>query len=182
MIGASDKRDFEAFVLGSSDKLLRAAFLLCGDRGHAEDLVQTALLRTARHWRSARSNPGAYTRRVLINLSTDRWRSRSRRPSELPLDNLPLDNLPKASVAPADGDAWVDRDELLQATRTLPARQRSVLVLRFFNDLSVEETAATLAISTGTVKSQTVRALHALRSALTDHDSATRPTPKEIPC
>jgi RNA polymerase sigma-70 factor (sigma-E family) len=177
MIGHSDKRDFEAFVEHSSDKLLRTAYLLCGDRGHAEDLVQTALLRTARHWPTARRNPGSYTRRVLVNLATDRWRSRARQPSELPLESLP-----GARIARIDADVWLDRDALLRATRALPARQRAVLVLRFFDDLSVEETAAALGISTGTVKSQTFRALNALRSALTDHDSITHPSQKEIPC
>ena len=64
MIASRDRRSFDAFVTASSDRLLRTAYLLTGDRGHAEDVVQTALLRTARRWRTARSNPDAYARLV----------------------------------------------------------------------------------------------------------------------
>jgi RNA polymerase sigma-70 factor (sigma-E family) len=158
MIPAADKRAFEAFVAGSSTGLLRTAYLLCGDRGHAEDLVQTALLRTARRWRTARQQPEAYARRVVVNLAKDRWRMLSRRPAETAFDT---------EVEVRADDTVLDRDVLLRATRQLPAGQRAVLVLRFFDDLSVEDTAAALGCSTGTVKSQTSRALGNLRSALT---------------
>ena len=66
-----DARTFERFVTGSSDRLVRTAYLLCGDRGHAEDIVQTALLRTARRWRTARERPEAYARAVVVNLAKD---------------------------------------------------------------------------------------------------------------
>lgn len=158
MIPAADKRAFEGFVAASSTRLLRTAYLLCGDRGHAEDLVQTALLRTARRWRTARQHPEAYARRVVVNLAKDRWRTLSRRPAETAFDTdveAPVDESP------------LDREALLRATRQLPAGQRAVLVLRFFDDLSIEDTAAALGVSTGTVKSQTSRALGNLRSALT---------------
>lgn len=161
MIPSADRRAFEQFVAASSDRLLRTAYLLCGDRGHAEDLVQTALLRTARRWRTARQQPEAYTRRVVVNLAKDRWRLLGRRPAETAIE----DGLELAAIPVSDGLA--DRDELLRATRLLPAGQRAVLVLRYFDDLSVEETAATLGCSTGTVKSQTARALTRLRVALT---------------
>jgi RNA polymerase sigma-70 factor (sigma-E family) len=149
MIPLGERRAFEAFVGTSSDRLLRTAYLLCGDRGHAEDLVQTALLRTARRWRSAREQPEAYARRVVVNLAKDRWRLLSRRPVETPIV------------------ADVRLPELLHATRQLAPGQRAVLVLRYFDDLTVEETAAALGCSTGTVKSQTSRALDNLRAALT---------------
>ncbi|MBS2939676.1 SigE family RNA polymerase sigma factor [Nocardioides sp. J2M5] len=153
-----DQAGFDAFVRRSSDRLLRTAYLMCGDRQHAEDLVQTALLRTARRWSSARAEPEAYARRVVVNLARDRWRSLSRRPDEAPLE---LD----VPVPVRDGVA--DRDQLLRAARRLPAGQRAVLVLRYFDDLSVADTAAALGCSTGTVKSQTARALGTLRAALT---------------
>ena len=163
MIGRDDQRAFDAFVHASSDRLLRTAYLLTGDRGHAEDLVQTALLRTARRWSTAREEPAAYARRVLVNLAKDRWRDLRRRPGEAPLE---------IDVAVPVTDGIVDRDQLLRAARGLPAGQRAVLVLRYFDDLSVADTAAALGCSEGTVKSQTARALDRLRSALTA-------TPKE---
>ncbi|GAA4701858.1 SigE family RNA polymerase sigma factor [Nocardioides conyzicola] len=161
MIPSRDRRAFDEFVATSADRLVRTAYLLCGDRGHAEDLVQTALLRTARRWRTARRQPEAYARRVVVNLSKDRWRDLARRPAEAPLEGAEA----TASIGVVDG--LLDRDELLRATAQLPSGQRAVLVLRYFDDLSVEETAATLGCSTGTVKSQTSRALDRLRVALT---------------
>lgn len=158
MIPPRDRPAFDAFVASSSDRLLRTAYLLCGDRGHAEDLVQTALMRTARQWRRARDFPEAYARRTVVNLAKDRWRQRGRRPVEAPLDT---------DIAEPETDALGDRDALLRAAQRLPAGQRAVLVLRYFDDLSVEETAATLGCSAGTVKSQTARALGNLRAALT---------------
>ena len=158
MISRADQPAFDAFVRRSSDRLLRTAYLLCGDRGHAEDLVQTALLRTARRWPSARTAPEAYARRVVVNLAKDRWRTLHRRPGEAPLE---------ADVVVPLHDGVADRDQLLRAARQLPPGQRAVLVLRYFDDLSVADTAAALGCSTGTVKSQTARALERLRAALT---------------
>jgi RNA polymerase sigma-70 factor (sigma-E family) len=148
---------FDDFVAASSHRLLRTAYLLCGDHGHAEDLVQTALLRTARRWRQARDSPEAYARAVVVNLAKDRWRQLGRQPAESPLDM----DVPDPHV-----DVFSERDVLLRAAQRLPAGQRAVLVLRYFDDLSVEETAAALGCSTGTVKSQTSRALDNLRAAL----------------
>jgi RNA polymerase sigma-70 factor (sigma-E family) len=163
VIGASDRRAFDAFVTASSDRLLRTAYLLTGDRGHAEDVVQTALLRTARRWRTARGAPEPYARAVVVNLAKDRWRQLSRRPDETPIE---------VDLPSAEHDGLLDRDLLLRAARGLPSGQRAVLVLRFFDDLSVEDTAAALGCSTGTVKSQTSRALANLRAVL----SPTTPT------
>ena len=164
MIGGRDQQEFEAFVAASSDRLLRTAYLLTGDAGHAEDVVQSALLRTARRWRSARRSPEAYARTTVANLVKDRWRSLGRRPSEAPLEHdVPL-------AAPDD---LLDRDALMRAARELPPGQRAVLVLRYFDDLSVEDTAKALGVTAGTVKSQTSRALAGLRAALTSE----RPDP-----
>jgi len=165
VIGGRDREEFEGFVAASSDRLVRTAYLLTGDAGHAEDIVQSALLRTARRWRSARRSPEAYARTVVANLAKDRWRHLGRRPAEAPLEHdAPLTGPP---------DDRVDRDALMQAARGLPPGQRAVLVLRYFDDLSVEETAAALGCSVGTVKSQTSRALASLRTALTA-DTATK--------
>ncbi|MBM7516659.1 SigE family RNA polymerase sigma factor [Nocardioides nitrophenolicus] len=162
MIGRAHEREFEEFVRTSADGLVRTAYLLCGDAGHAEDLVQVTLLRTARRWRTARRNPRAYARRVLVNLTRDRWRNLARRPREAPLD---------ADVPLLDEDG--DHDALITAVRDLPHGQRAVVALRFLDGLSVEETAAALGCSTGTVKSQTHRALASLRRALTPTGGAT---------
>jgi RNA polymerase sigma-70 factor (sigma-E family) len=166
MIGRRDQQAFEVFVGKASSRLLRTAYLLSGDRGHAEDLVQTALFRTARRWPHARSQPEAYARRVLVNLAKDRWRTRGRRVAEVAeVAEVAL----AADVAWPEGDGVLEREHLLAAVRTLPAGQRAVLVLRFFDDLSVADTAAALDCSEGTVKSQTSRALDRLRSVL-DHE------------
>jgi RNA polymerase sigma-70 factor (sigma-E family) len=163
MIGRREQRAFEGFVAGASARLLRTAYLLTGDRGHAEDLVQTALLRTARRWSRARRQPEAYARRVLVNLAKDRWRTRRRRVDEVAVDP---DVRGDVAATGGEGDAVLEREHLLAAVRTLPAGQRAVLVLRFFDDLSVAETAAALDCSEGTVKSQTSRALDRLRGVL----------------
>ena len=158
MIGGRDRQEFEAFVAASSDRLLRTAYLLTGDAGHAEDVVQSALLRTARRWRSARRR-----RRRTRGPWSPTWprtagAALGRRPAEAPLEHdVPL----------AAHEGLLDRDALMRAARGLPPGQRAVLVLRYFDDLSVEETAAALGVTTGTVKSQTSRALAGLRAALT---------------
>jgi len=161
VIGDRDRQEFEEFVAASSDRLLRIAYLLTGDVGHAEDVVQSALLRTARRWHSARRSPEAYARTTVVNLVKDRWRSLGRRPIEAPLKRDTVATRDDASY-----DSRLDRDLLMRAARALPLSQRAVLVLRYFDDLSVEETARTLGITTGTVKSHTSRALANLRSAL----------------
>jgi len=150
--------DFDEFVRVSSPGLLRTAYLLTGDRGHAEDVVQTALLQVARKWRRIRDEPTPYARRTVVNLAKNRRRERSRRPRES-----------TATVDP--GYAQLESDVLLQqvllpAVMDLPVGQRAVLVLRYFQDLSIEQTATALGCSTGTVKSQTHHALNKLREAL----------------
>jgi RNA polymerase sigma-70 factor (sigma-E family) len=158
MIGSRrDQREFETFVAGASGRLMRTAYLLCGDSGHAEDLVQATLLRTARRWHRARQQPEAYARRVLVNLAKDRWRSLRRRVDEV---------ASVADVVVSEDDVVLERQHLLAAMRELSAGQRAVLVLRFFDDLSVAETAAALDCSEGTVKSQTARALDRMRCVL----------------
>jgi RNA polymerase sigma-70 factor (sigma-E family) len=148
--------DFDEFVVGRSPALLRTAVLLVGDRHEAEDLLQTALLRLARHWSRAADNPNAYVRRVLVNLAYDHSRRRRRRPERLGF-------VPEVPHEGADPD---DRDDLIRALRELPERQRATVVLRFWEDLSVAETAALLDCTEGTVKSTTSKALAHLRDHL----------------
>ena len=150
--------DFDEFVRESSPGLLRAAYLLTGDRGHAEDVVQTALIQVARKWPRIRDEPTLYARRAIINLAKNRWRDRSRRPRESIATVEP-------GYAPPDTNVLLQQ-VLLPAVMNLPVRQRAVLVLRYFQDLSVEQTAAALGCSTGTVKSQSHHALNKLREAL----------------
>ena len=141
-----------------SPDLLRSAFLLTADRGLAEDLVQTALLRTYESWSkvSGANDPHAYARRILFNSY-----SRSRRPPRITETS---DRLGDASpIRQPDNDRFEDRDQLRRALRTLGPKQRAVVVLRFYEDLSVEQVAELLNISVGTVKSQTARALSRLR-------------------
>src|SRR5262245_20011373 len=129
MIGSRrEQQAFEMFVADASGRLMRTAYLLCGDRGHAEDLVQSTLMRTARRWPRARQRPEAYARRVLVNLAKDRWRALGRRVEEVAVP---------ADVSSQEEDRVLERERLLAAIRELPPGQRAVLVLRFFDDLSV---------------------------------------------
>jgi RNA polymerase sigma-70 factor (sigma-E family) len=168
---------FEVFVQERSTALLRTAFALTGDRGHAEDMLQVALARTARNWARARAAPDGYVRQALVNLSRDRARSRLRRPPEAP---APPDLDHRHAVAAGD-ELVADRQVVLQALAQLPAGQRQVIVLRFLEDLSVEQTAQLLGISDGTVKSHTSRALARLRELLAELPASARSEPQASP-
>jgi len=152
--------DFEAFVRSSSGGLLRTAVLIVGDRGTAEDLVQVALLRTARRWSTAKDAPEPYARRVLVNLTKDSWRNRARRPRTVSLD--------WDAGEPADdpGVRFAMRDELHSVLAMLPVGQRTVLVLRYLEDLPTAEIADLLGCSEITVRTQSQRALAKVRLAL----------------
>lgn len=150
---------FRQFVAGRYPSLVRTAYLLTGDRGHAEDLVQTALLRTYGAWRRL-ADPGnaeAYTRRVMVRLAA-RWRAR-RWHGERSADRLP-------EIAAGDEAAAVDlADAVRAALLSLPLRQRAVLVLRFYEQRTEVEIADVLGCSVGTVKSRASRGLAGLRTA-----------------
>ena len=162
MISRPYQSEFERFVRASSSKLTRVAFLLCGDRGAAEDLVQVALTRTARRWRVARGNPEAYTRRVVVNLVHDRWRDLARRPAEGFVD---------VEVAAPEERSSPRTERLLEAVEQLSTEQRSAVVLRYIEGLSIEETAAALGCTQAAVKSRAHRGLASLRSLL-EQDAA----------
>jgi RNA polymerase sigma-70 factor (sigma-E family) len=154
--------DFDQFVATHVDDLLRTAYLIVWDEGEAEDLVQECLLKVARRWPRIRrmEQPRAYARRVLVNLALDGARDRAQRRRELE---------PEAPPSPIAADplpALEARAELLQALGQLQERQRAVLVLRYFNDLTEAQVAEVLGCSPGTVKSSASRGLARLREAL----------------
>ena len=147
---------FAEYFAARSGAMRGTAYLLCGDWHRAEDLVQTAFTKLYTHWNKVARHESLdpYVRKVLIRTFIDDGRRgwwRRERPQEIPVEH-------EAAQAPTD-----DRLMLLQALAKVPARQRAVLVLRYWEDMSVEETAAALSCSTGTVKSQASRGLDTLR-------------------
>jgi RNA polymerase sigma-70 factor (sigma-E family) len=158
------RAEFERFAAVHAGGLLRNAYLMVGDRGEAEDLVQECLLRLARRWPRVRSmeHPGAYARRVLFNLALEGGRRRTRRHVELQAVEQPHSD-PRESATAAAVEA---RADLVRALGELPARQRAVLVLRYFADLPEHEVAAILDCPAGTVKSNASRGLERLRQTL----------------
>jgi RNA polymerase sigma-70 factor (sigma-E family) len=154
---AVDEAVFESFVRASGASLLRTAYLLTGDHGLAEDVVQTALERTARHWGRLSGSAEAYTRRAVINTAHDGRRRRLARPVEV---HAPTD----VHQSQSDPTSMIDlRDALVMALRRLPPRQRSVVVCRYVLDLDERQTARELGIGIGTVKASANRGLAALR-------------------
>jgi RNA polymerase sigma-70 factor (sigma-E family) len=157
-VGVSDE-DFREFVMARSPALLRTAFLLLGDRGLAEDLVQSALAKAYRHWDrvSAAGDTEAYVRRIMVNERRSWWRRNRGREVLGPVpDRGGRDEF--AGLA--------ERDAIWQAVLRLPPRTRAVLVLRYWEDLSEAETAQILDCSVGTVKSQASRGLRKLQQAI----------------
>lgn len=146
------------FVAASSARLLRAAWLLTGDAGRAEDLLQSALAKAWRRWRTVSvNNPEAYVRRILYTTYVSGWRRRWRTEVAAP---------PPAELA-GHGDVAeeaADRDAVRRALARLSRQQRAVLVLRYAEDMSVAETATVLGCSEATVKTQASRALAAMRA------------------
>jgi RNA polymerase sigma-70 factor (sigma-E family) len=150
------EREFNDFCAGSSRRLAQFATLLVNDRHTAEDLVQTALVKAYLSWSSARNSPVAYVRRVMLNQRTDWWR-RLRGREQVTAEP------PDAPVFGDLADAHASQDAVLQALRGLTKRERAVVVLRYFEDLSEAQIAAELEIAVGTVKSTLYRALGKLR-------------------
>lgn len=146
--------DFEDFVAARRYALLRTAYLLTGNHHDAEDLVQTALIKVVPKWERIKDSPEWYVRQVLARESMSRWRGRRWR-------EVTTDVLPESTCH--GGTDSSDRIALLEDLRTLSPRQRAVLVLRYFDDLTEADTAAALGISVGTVKSHVHDALARLR-------------------
>jgi RNA polymerase sigma-70 factor (sigma-E family) len=154
---------FDAYVRQHAQALCRSAFLLTGDRHLAEDLVQTALAKVALRWDRivAHGDATPYVRKVIVRTAIA-WRRR-RSSGEVPTSSLP------ERTTQAEHDSPADRRDLLHhALLEVPARQRVALVLRFYEDLSVAETAKAMRCSVGTVKSQTSKGLAHLRAVLAE--------------
>ncbi|MBA2574091.1 MAG: SigE family RNA polymerase sigma factor [Nocardioidaceae bacterium] len=150
---SSEADSFARFVRARSPALSRTAFLLTGDHHRSEDLLQAALFKAARAWSRIEDNPEAYVRRILYNENISWWRQRR-------LTEVSLSAAAERGMPDADIDS---RLALMQALAKLTAKQRKVLVLRFFEDLTEAQTASVLGIGVGTVKSTTRQALARLR-------------------
>jgi len=160
-MGRRDDESFTEFVAARGTALTRTAALLCGARQDAEDLLQAALEKAYRHWGrlDPESDPEPYVRRILVNLAI----SRSRRWKVLREIHMAS---PPEVLADSPHHAVELRGTLMDELRRLGSRQRAVLVLRFWEDLSEAETAQALGCSVGTVKSQASRGLARLRERL----------------
>ena len=152
----TDRAGFEEFVAGRSSRLLRVAYLLTRDWALAEDLLQTALVKAWFAWGRLNGDPEPYVRKIIVTTCTS-WRRRRW---------VREDSVGEIPDRPVRGgmDVVDDRAGLWPALCRLPVRQRAVLVLRFFEDLTEAQTARELGISVGTVKSQTSKALARLRA------------------
>ncbi|MGL5808347.1 MAG: SigE family RNA polymerase sigma factor [Nocardioides sp.] len=152
--------EFAEFVTETWSSMYHTAYLLLGDPGLAEDLVQTALAKTYLAWPRLRESQAApaYAHRTLVNTASSWFRRRSWR------RDIPTDRLPETVHEPP----LEDRPAMREALQQLTPRQRAVVVLRYYRDLSVEDTATELGCSVGTVKSQTSDALKKMRALLGD--------------
>jgi RNA polymerase sigma-70 factor (sigma-E family) len=156
---AESNEAFREFVVNESAALLRTAWMLTGDRTLAEDLLQTALARTWPHWAriSREGTPSAYVRTVMVRTYAS-WSGR-RWCGEMPSEQLPDRATEDGAFGAAD-----ERDRLTRALADLPRRQRAVIVLRYYLDLSEQQAAEALGCSVGTVKAQAARGLARLRA------------------
>ncbi len=138
---------FREFVVARGPALTRTAYLLTGDGASAEELVQSALVKAATRWNrvTAAGNPEAYIRRIMVNDRIGWWRRFGRR--EVPV------SAPPDRVSHDESDAAARRLDLAAALAQLPPRQRAVIVMRFYEDLSEAETAETLGCAVGTLNS-----------------------------
>lgn len=154
----SGEDGFRAWVAVRREPLRRSVYLMCGDWFLADDVIQDAMTRLFSVWDRVvrRGDPEAYARRIAVNLLIDHNRRPTRR--EIPRDSIPDQPSP---IEPED-----QREVLVAALAAVPPRQRAALVLRFWEGLSVEETASIMNCSTGTVKSNTSKGLANLRAVL----------------
>lgn len=152
--------DFQAFVEQRYTALLRTAYLLCGSRDRAEDLLQNALAAALPKWRRM-DHPEAYLRRIMVNQLANLWRR--------PIREIVTAVLPDRAWR---DDGFEERDELWLALGRLPVRMRAVLVLRYWEDRSEQETAQILGVTVGTVKSHSSRGLARLRELVEPRTSA----------
>lgn len=162
----AERRDaeFTEYLAARQAALLRTAYLVCGDRHQAEDVLQTALAKLYLSWDKVRDRGAldAYVRRIVVNETTSAWRRPWHRRERV------TDVLPETA---AHHDAYDEGQSaaLWDVVRSLPPRARAVVVLRYYEQLTEAETAQTLGISTGTVKSQCSRAMTLLRERTPAH-------------
>jgi RNA polymerase sigma-70 factor (sigma-E family) len=161
--GRDRDTEFSEYMVARQPGLLRTAYLLTGDRHAAEDLVQTTLAKLYLAWDRVqrRELVDAYARRILVNEHTSLWRRAWRR------HETSTDRLPERPVGFADPVA-ARNEALWQFVLSLPRKQRAVVVLRYYEELSEVETAEVLGVTVGTVKSQASRALAAMRARVHD--------------
>jgi RNA polymerase sigma-70 factor (sigma-E family) len=158
--------EFEEFVVARSAALLRFGWLVCSDAYEAEDLVQGALAGAYRHRRRlSRHDIEPYMRRSIVNAQATRW-TRSLRRTVI-LDDLHLPEVPHDAHSAVEDRVWA-----LQLLRSLPPRQRAVLVMRYVYDLDEATVARELGVTRGTVKSQASKALASLRAATPQPEEA----------
>jgi RNA polymerase sigma-70 factor (sigma-E family) len=165
-VRAADEADFRAFVAARSPSLLWFAHLLTGDRHLAEDVVQTALAKTALAWPRLRrkENPEGYVRRAIVTTHLNAMRRR-------PWREQPHEYVPEQGDGRRLDHEFDERDAMWQALAELPSRQRAVLVLRYYEDLSEADIAEALGCTRGTVKSQAAKGLSHLRRLFDKEDS-----------
>lgn len=160
MKATAEDSAFTGFVETHAGSLRHTAFLLTGSRDVAEDLLQDALVKTWLAWKRIDPQTAwAYTRTVMVNLVTDRWRRKRYEAITLDIDDRRAD--------PAAGNAYSavdDRADIVRQLAALSPRERAIVVLRYYDDLSEADIAAQLGVSAGTVKSTCSRALAKLRS------------------
>lgn len=157
MRSAEARASFEEYVAARRPALLRSAYLLTGNHEDAEDLVQTALIKVVPHWRRISDQPDAYVKKVLVRESVSRWRTRRWR-------EVAAEHLPERVAPGSDHSAGhAVREDLRRTLMMLEPRQRAVIVLRYFEDLTEQQTAEVLGISLPAVKSRARAGLAQLR-------------------
>jgi len=162
-VDEASEREFADYFRARRETVRRTAYMMCGDWHKADDHAQAAFVALHRNWRKIR-DPRAldgWMRRTLTRSVIDESRRPWRR------ERSTAEHTDVIAIPPA-ADAMATRQVLVDGLRTVPPRQRAVLVLRFFEGLDVAETAKAMGCSEGTVKSQTARGLEALRSSLGD--------------
>jgi RNA polymerase sigma-70 factor (sigma-E family) len=165
--GADQEASFTEYVAARRPALVRTAYLLCGDVHLAEDLVQGALIKAVGHWRRIGDHPEPWLRKVMVNDHISGWRKHRGR-------ELLTDAPPESATTDPRPDSG-----LLGALRALPPRQRAVIVLRYYEDLSERETADVLGVAVGTVKSQHAEAIRRLRDLVPNLSVLSDPVAKQ---
>lgn len=155
-----DPEGFEGFLREQSPALLRTAWMLTGSRDVGEDLLQEALAKAYTHWDRIETNPAGWVRTTMVRLQSAWWRRKWR-------GEVPTEHLPETPVRDEDVE---ERQVLAFALARLPLHQRQAVVLRYVEDLSLDDVARLTGRAVGTIKSQTSRGLAALRTLLADQE------------